>query len=151
MRLVALKLPSTQVLVHFVAVFLLAFGTQLVAGVSGAVSVSSLEAVLISAAAAGVTAVFHVIVGLVPTPVVANMSALGVSLKVKSALYQVVVSVAATFLSIFGAELVGGASHLTSLPGVIALVLAAIAAAVAGVVTFLIGLVPAPKPAVLPA
>jgi hypothetical protein len=147
MRLVALRLPSTQVIVHYLAVFLAAFGTTMVSSTTGAFNVSSLEALLISASAAGVVAVAHIVLGLVPTTSSTGLNALGVSLKVKTAAYQVLVSVLATFLSIFGAALVAGATHLTSLPGVIDLVLAAISAGVAGVVTYVTGLIPAPKPA----
>lgn len=151
-----IKLPGTsaaagQVIAHFFAVFLLAFGTQLVAGTTGTVHVSSLLALLISAAAAGLVAVAHVVLGLIPvTPSDGTLiggksyNQLGISLKIKTKWYQFWTSVVVMFLSILGASLVGGAAGITSMPDVIAVVLAAISAAVVGVVQLVIGLVPAP-------
>jgi hypothetical protein len=158
-----LKLPGlsqavSQVIGHFLAVFLLAFGTQLVAGATHAVSLPTLLALLTAAAAAGLVAVAHVVLGLIPDPhLVAGVhlkdgrsgryTSLGVSLKIETAGYQFVTSVLITFFGILGASLVGGAAGITSLPSAVAVVLAAIAAAVAGVVQFVIGLIPAPKAA----
>lgn len=147
------KLPGvssavSQVLVHFSAVFLIAFGTQLVAGTTGALHISSLLALLTSAAAAGVIAVAHVVLGLVPLPPTGDTlepNAVGISLKVKTKGYQFLTSVLVMFISILGASLIGGAAHVTSLPSVIAVVLAAIAAGAAGVAQFLVGLIPAPQ------
>jgi len=161
--LAALKLPrfspaAMQFLAHVLIVFAIAFGGQLTAGATHAVSMPTLLALLTSAAAAGLTAVVHFLLGLVPTgvqPPVAQgngmYAAVGalstVSLKVKTRAYQILVSVLATFLSLFGAALVAGAVHVTSLPGTIDAVTAAISAAVVGVVQFAVGLIPAPKPA----
>lgn len=152
-----LKIPKlspavNQIVVHMLTVFLVAFGTQLVAGATGAVSISSVLALLTSAAAAGGVAVLHLVIGLVPTAstVSGNVStkatiAYTVTLtQVKSAGYQLFLSVVVTFVTILGSQLAGGAVHATSLPSVIAVVLAAISAAVAAVVQFLVGLVPAP-------
>lgn len=139
-----LKLPASQVVIHFLGVFGVAFGTQLIAGTTGATHYSSLMALLISAAAAGIVSVAHVALGLLPAPV-EGLTALGVSLKVKNKAYQFVTSVLVMFLSILGASLVGGAAHVTSLPGTVAVIMSAIAAAVAGVAQFVVGLIPAPK------
>jgi len=137
----------SDVVTHFVAVFLLAFGTQMVTAATGKISISSLLAILISAAAAGVVAVAHIILGLIPTPAVGDgrSNAFGVPLKVKSAVYQIVTSVVVMFVSLFGAELIAGATHITSLPTATAVIVAAIMAAVAGVVQYVVKLVPAPS------
>lgn len=148
-----IKLPGTstaagKVIAHFLAVFAVAFGTQLVAGTTGTVHVSSLVALLTSAAAAGLVAVAHVVLGLIPTPPTGQgltSNAVGISLKIKTQGYQFLTSVIVMFLSILGAQLVSGAAHITSLPDVIAVVLAAIAAGATGVIQYLVGLVPAPK------
>jgi hypothetical protein len=66
------------------------------------------------------------------------------TLKIPARAQQLLVSVAAIFLSIFGAQLVAGAVHVTSLPGITALITSAISAAVVGAVQFAIGLVPTP-------
>lgn len=151
-KIPGLSTAAGQVIAHFLAVFLLAFGTQLVAGTTGTVHISSLLALLTSAAAAGIIAVAHVVLGLVPSPAAAErrawqptrFTAVGVSLKVRTDGYQFLTSVVVMFVSILGAQLASGALHITSLPDVVAVVLAAIAAAVTGVVQFVIGLVPAP-------
>lgn len=153
MKRFQLKLPGVspavnQVIVHYSMVFLLAFGTQLVAGTTGKVHVSSLLALLTSAGAAGLAAVVHVVLGLIPTPPTTQglvPNAVGISLKVKTEAYQFITSVVVMFLSIFGAQLVSGVVGITSLPDVIAVVLAAIAAAVTGIVQYFVSLVPAPK------
>lgn len=152
-----LKIPGlppavNQIVVHMLTVFLVAFGAQLVAGATGAASISSLLALLTAAAAAGGVAVLHLAIGLVPTASsVATPATKTYSVtvtQVKSAGYQVAVSVAVTFVTILGSQLAGGAVHATSLPSVVAVILAAISAAVAAVVQLLVGLVPAPPVAV---
>jgi hypothetical protein len=138
-----LSAATSQIIVHYAAVFLVAFGVQLGAGATGVTSESTLLALLVSAAGAGAVAIGHLLFGLIPSTPTA-MAALGISPKVRSAAYQVILSVIITFVTIFGAQLVGGAAHVESLPGVVSLVIAAISAAVTGVVTFLVGLLPAP-------
>jgi hypothetical protein len=152
LRIPGFSPAASQVIAHYLAIFLLAFGAQLVAGATHVVSIPALIALLTSAAAAGVTAVAHVMLGLIPVPqplpapvVGTPYNVLGITLKVNTAGYQFLVSVLVTFLSIFGAQLVGGAAGITSLPSVVALILAAITAAVAGIVQFVVGLIPAPK------
>lgn len=145
-----LKLPGlspavNQVILHFAAVFLFGFLSQLGAGVTGTVNVPTLLALLTSAAAAGVAAVIHVVLGLIPASDQSGLNTLGISLKVKSTGYQTLVSVVVMFLSILGASLVAGATHIGSLPDAVAVVSAGIGAGVTGVVQFLIGLVPTPK------
>lgn len=140
MRL-ALKLPSTQVLVHILAVFLLAFGGQLAA--AGTTNESNWLALLTSGFAAGLVAVAHILGSIFPLP---DGSAVGVSFAVKSNLYNFVMVAVMTFVSIFGTALVTGATKLTSFPSVVALLIAAISAAVAGVVQLVLNLIPAPKP-----
>lgn len=139
-----LKLPASQVVIHFLAVFALAFGTQLGVGAVGSLHVSSLLTLLISAAAAGIVSVAHVALGFVPTPV-EGLSALGVSLKVRTRGYQFLTTLAVMFISILGSQLVGGAAGIESLPDAVAVLSSAIAAAVAGVASVLVGLIPAPK------
>lgn len=147
-RIPGVSSAVSQVLVHFASVFAVAFGTQLLAGLTGTVSVSTVLALLTASAAAGVIAVAHFALGLIPLP--ANrlgdsLNAMGISLKVKTAGYQFATSVVVMFVSILGAQLVGGAAGIESLPDVVAVVLSAIAAAVAGVAQALVGLIPAPK------
>ncbi len=147
------KLPGispaiSQLLTHYFLIFLAAFGTQMLATLTvGGLHISSLLAVLTSAAAAGLIAVIHVVLGLIPTQATGpgNLNAFGVSLKVQTVAFQLITSAVAMFLTVLGAELVGGATHLTSLPDVTAVILAAIMAAVAAVVQYFVGLVPAPK------
>lgn len=151
-RTITLPVPwisagAKQMLTHFIAVFLLAFGTSLVAGATNVINVNTAWSAIIAAAAAGVTAVAHYVIGLIPTAdVAAEQNRVGLTLVSKSSLYQVLVSVISTFLVILGAQLVGGAANVQSLPDAKAVVLSAIAAAVTGVVTYLFGLIPAPKP-----
>jgi hypothetical protein len=147
-----IKLPGvspaiSQLITHYGLIFLLAFGTQMVASLTGGIHISSLFAVLTSAASAGLIAVIHVVLGLIPTQATGpgNLNAFGVSLKVKSMAFQLVSSAIAVFLTVLGAELVEGATHITSLPDVTAVLLAAIMAAVSAVVQYVVGLVPAPK------
>lgn len=145
--LAGLSSATGQLILHYLAVFAFAFGTQLVAGTQGA-HISSLVALLISAGAAGLVAVAHIALGLVPIPPAqAGLApnALGISLKIKTQLYQFATSVVVMFFSILGASLISGAAHLTSFPDAIAVLLAAIAAAVAGVAQYVVGLIPAPK------
>lgn len=152
-KLPGLSQPVSDVIAHFAAVFLLAFGTQVIAGATTAVNISSLFALLTSAAAAGLVSVAHVVEGLIPVPanVVAvqgsfkRYTALGISLKAKTRVNQVVISALSTFLVILGSQLVGGAAGIQSLPDVTAVILSAIAAAVTGLVTYLLGLIPAPS------
>lgn len=137
---------AKQMLTHFLAVFLLAFGTSLVAGATNVLSINTAWSAIVAAAAAGSVAVAHYVMGLIPTPV-DTANRVGLVLVSKSSLYQVLVSVISTFLVILGAQLVGGAANVESLPDVKAVVLSAIAAAVTGAVTYVFGLIPAPKPA----
>jgi hypothetical protein len=136
-------------LTHALVIFLATFGTVLVTSLTGAISMSALEATLISAAAAGVTAVAHYLLGLIPSPPVAGagITANLVSLKVTADLTQVLVSLLVTFLTVFGAQLVAGATHVTSLPTVKDLLIAAITAAVAAAVQYFAKLIPTPKAA----
>lgn len=140
----ALKLPASQVVLHFLGVFGVAFGTQLIAGAAHYTNDSSLLALIISAAAAGIVSVAHVALGFVPTPV-EGLTLLGVSLKVRTASYQFLTSLAVMFVSILGTQLVAGAAGIGSLPDAVAVLSSAIAAAVAGVASALVGLIPAPK------
>jgi hypothetical protein len=138
-----------QLLVHLIAVFLAAFGTQIV-GAATVTNESTLVSLLVSAGAAGVAAVAHVLLGLIPTTSVVlstgeRTSALGIPSSVKTAGYQIVVSMVVVFLSIFGASLLTGVAGATSLPGIQSAVIAAISAAVAAVVQATVGLIPTPK------
>ncbi len=147
-----IKLPGvspavSQLVTHYFLIFAAAFGTQMLATLTNGIHISSLVAVLTSAAAAGLIAVLHVILGLIPNQNTGSgkVNAFGIALKVQTALFQLVTSAVAMFLTVLGAELVGGAAHLTSLPDTTAVILAAIMAAVAAVVQWVVGLVPAPK------
>lgn len=154
-----LKLPrfspaAVQFFAHVAIVFLVAFGGQMIPSLTGTISMPALLAVLTSAAAAGLTAVVHYLLGLVPSgsvpavdngdgsfTAVAGLS--GVPLAVRNRLYQVLISIVVTFLSIFGSGLVAGGLHVTSFPGIVDAITAAIAAGVAGVIQFAVGLIPA--------
>jgi hypothetical protein len=150
-----LKLPGvsateSDVILHYVGVFVFAFGTQALTGVTKVHSESEVLALLTSAGAAGVAAVVHVLLGLIPNHASVKgvgmpFSPVGISLKVKSSVNQILTSAVVVFISILGAELVGGAVHVTSLPAALAVAIAAIAAAVTAVAQYVIGLVPAPK------
>jgi hypothetical protein len=149
--------PATKtMLLHVAIVFAAAFGGQLVAGATNVVSIPTLFALLYSAAAAGLIAIAHYVLGLIPTPPAPgrqnadgswSISGGGSAVPslIEKRLYQFLVSVVVTFLSIFGAALVAGTVHVTSLPSGIDAIVAAISAAVAGVVQVLAGLIPAPK------
>lgn len=140
---------AKQMLTHFVAVFLLAFGTSLVAGATNVIDVNTAWSAIVAAAAAGAVAIAHYVMGLIPQPV-EQSNKVGLVLVSKSSLYQVLVSVISTFLVILGAQLVGGAANVQSLPDAKAVILSAIAAAVTGVVTYVFGLIPAPKAPTIP-
>jgi hypothetical protein len=151
-KIPGLNAAASAVLVHFISVFAVAFLTQVVAGWTGTLNVPTLLSLVTSAAAAGVIAVIHVIIGLIPTaPVSPNStkpaltSPVGIPIKVQSAVYQLLTSAAVVFFSMLGAELVGGATHITSLPDAVALLIAAISAAVTAAVQYFVSLVPAPK------
>ncbi|MCU1493389.1 MAG: hypothetical protein JWO62_1153 [Acidimicrobiaceae bacterium] len=151
LKIPGLSTAMNTVVLHVLIVFGTAFGAQLVAGAAHVVSISTLLALITAAAAAGLTAIVHFGLGLIPAPVATpvkgvSLGVAGVSLKVQTRLYQFLVSVAVTFFSILGATLVSGAVHVTSLPSIVDLVTAAIAAAVAGIVQFVVGLIPAPAP-----
>lgn len=138
---------ARQVALHFLVVFLVAFGTTLSLGAAHVISANTAWQAVVAAAAAGVVAVVHAIEGLIPAPLpVANLTRVGVALVSKSTIYTVAVSVASTFLVIFGAQLAAGAAGIDSLPDVKAVLIAAISAAVSGVVTYVTGLIPTPKP-----
>jgi hypothetical protein len=146
-----LKLPGvppqvSSVLVHFALVFSGAFSTQLLAGLAGSIKVSTLLALLTSASVAGVVAVVHVALGLIPqADQDSNVNSYGVSLVIRSRAYQFLTSIAVIFLSTLGAQLISGATHITSLPDVTAVILAAIAAGSIAVVQLVIGLIPSPR------
>jgi hypothetical protein len=134
----------SQLLTHVTVVFLTAFGGQLVAGATGAItSMPTLLALLTAAAAAGVTAVAHYALGLIPTPTPAVTAAV-VPLKIPKAVQQVIWSTVIVFLTAFGAQLVAGASKVVSIPTLVALVAAGCAAAVTAAVQALLKLVPVP-------
>lgn len=152
MKLPKLPLAARQFIAHVAIVFGVAFGTQMLASLTPDFRISALLALLSSSAAAGLTAVVHYLLGLVPntTPSVDARGrtiayALVVPPAVTARALQVVVSIVAMFLSIFGAALVAGALHVTSLPSAADVVVAAISAAVAGVVQFAVGLIPTPR------
>lgn len=140
----------SQFLVHVLVVFLIAFGGQLAAAATGAIhNLPTLLAVVTSAAAAGVTAVVHYLLGLIPTPN-PNAATIAVTLKAASALSQVSWSIAVVFLSIFGAQLAVGASHVTSVRTLTALLVAAGSTAVITAVQHGLHLIPVPAPAPVP-
>lgn len=141
------KLPKispavSSVLVHYLAIFAVAFGSYLATNAVGKTSISALVAVIGAAATAGLVAVGHVILGLVPTD-----ARYGITPKVKTAGYQILTSVAIMFVGTLGAQLATGAVHASTFPDLVAVISAALAAGVFAVVQYLVGLVPAPKPA----
>ena len=149
LQIPGLSASASEIVAHVLIVFFTAFGGVMVSSLTGTISMPAIEAALIAAAAAGVTAVVHFLLGLVPTPVVTavGITSNAVSLKVTSSLYQVIVSLLVTFVTVFGAQLAAGAVGVASLPGLKALIISAITAAVAAAVQYLVKLVPTPKAA----
>jgi hypothetical protein len=152
----------SQIIVHYVGIFMAVFIPQLVAGVTTSYTIPTLLAVIRSAAAAGLIAVVQIACGQIPTAgayatqhrgvadgnatiIWTTYSAVGIPLVVKKGGYQILLGMATTFVMIFGAELATGKIPGQSFPGLLAFVLAAISAAVAGVVQYVTGLIPTPK------
>jgi len=139
------KSAAVQLVVHVIVTFLAAFGTALVAGATNIVSMPTLLALLYSAGAAGLVAVLHYVLGLIPAaPKIGKIGLnrqLSVPPVVTHDLGKLAVSIVATFVTILGGGLVAGATHVTSLPDVVAVVTAAISAAIAGVVQLVTGLI----------
>lgn len=133
----------SSLILHFVIAFLTTFGGSLAANASGATSIPTLMAILGAAASAGLVSVVHIGLGLIPTPT--PVGAYGLSLKVKTAGYQLFTSVAVMFFAALGAQLATGAEGATSFPDLIAVIVSAISAAVFAVISYLVGLIPAPK------
>jgi hypothetical protein len=146
LKIPGLSAAASQMIVHVLTVFLAAFLTQLVGGAVHVINESTLLSLLVAASAAGATAVIHYLFGLIPTPlpVALRSRVFGVTLKVTSAFYQVLVSVIVTFVTVFGASLAGGATGVESLSALESLIIAAISAAVAAVVHYVTHLIPAP-------
>lgn len=133
----------SSLILHFVIAFLTTFGGSLAANASGATSIPTLLAILGAAASAGLVSVVHIGLGLIPTPT--PVGTYGLSLKVQSASYQLLTSVAVMFFGTLGAQLATGAEGATSLPDLVAVIVSAISAAVFAIVSYLVGLIPAPK------
>jgi len=136
--------PGTSAFIlHLLSVFGAAFATQMVAsGVAGVHTWPALLALVCAAAAAGLVATIHLVLGLIPNLNVTLTKFLG-----SSDAAQVVTSVLAVFLTTFGAQLAIGASQVASVGTLFALIVAGITASGTAVVHYVIGLVPVPTPA----
>lgn len=144
-RLIAQATPSfRQMLGHVLVVFGVAFFGQLGAGITGVASIPTLRALLVASGAAGLTAVAHYLLGLIPSPIRTGSfgAVYGVSPVVQRRLVQVAVSVVTTFAVIAGTSALAGATSVGSMPGGADLIVAAIAAGVTGVVQYITGLLP---------
>lgn len=157
-----LSAAASQMLLHVAAVFLAAFGAQLVAQQTGAITGwPILLQLLLAAAAAGGSAVIHYLLGIIPTPTVSTagsvgyadgtvhqrnelVSVTGISLKILSPLGQVFWSLVTVFVTTFGAQLLAGASGVVNIPTLESLVISAAAAAVTAVVQAVAKVVPVP-------
>lgn len=133
-----------QMAAHVLIVFTVAFVGQLSVGLTGDASVPTLLALLVASGAAGLTAVVHYLLGLIPQPI--RTGSFGafyhVPKIVEKKLAQVAVSVVATFLVIAGTSALAGAVSVGSLPGAADVIVAALSAGVAGLVQYLTGLLP---------
>lgn len=149
----ALVLPplspaTTQMLIHCVIVFLAAFGAQMVASTTGDIgSWPAILAVLTSAAAAGVTALVHFLLGLVPTPPTDT----SVSLKLPEPISQLLTHLVVVFLTVAGAQFALGAANVLNIHTLTAWVIAACAAGVSAIAHILFGLLPTANTTAAPA
>ena len=136
----ALKLPGlspavSQIVTHVLSVFTVAFLAQVGAAANGNIrDWPTLLALVLAAGVAGVVAVIHFLVGLIPTP--ASL--------VKNPLAQVVWSAVTVFATTLGAQLAVGASRVVSVPTFVAVSTAAITAAAAAVLHYGFKLIPTP-------
>lgn len=136
-RLPGLTAAASQLVAHVAVVFAAAFGAQLVAAANGNVHRwPALLAVVVAAACAGVSAVVHYLLGLIPagTP------------KLASQVAQSLASVVTVFLTVFGGQLAIGGSKVTTVASLVALVVAASTAGASTAFHLLIGLLPASAP-----
>jgi hypothetical protein len=136
---------QSRVIIHYLSVFALAFAGFLSANAAGAGTLSTVSSLLISAVAAGVSAVINAVTVVIPAATLQGTDTLRLNPKIEKAGYEILSTSLVMFLSIFGAALVSGLLPHQSLPSILAVVLAAIASAVAGVVSYLFGLIPHPK------
>lgn len=132
---------------HVALVFLVAFAGTVTAGLTGKVDMPTLLALLIAGSSAGLTAVVHYLLGLIPTtPTQLAPRETGLRFTVPAAvetkLLQTLVSVLATFLVILGTSALAAASSVGSVPGVADVIVAALAAGMTGAVQYATGLLP---------
>ena len=129
---------------HVLIVFLVAFVGVVSAGLTGSISAPTLLALLIAGGSAGLTAVVHYLLGLVPAPI--RTQSFGafyhVPPVVEQRLLQVLVSMVATFLVIAGTAALAGTTSVGSIPTAADLIVAAISAGLTGVVQYVTGLLP---------
>lgn len=145
-----LKIPGVSsavsaYIVHALTVFGVAFLGQVISLHAQGKSVSTWAALLASGAAAGIVALVNYALGLVPA---FNTF---VKQKLNSALGQIIVTSFGTFISVFAAQLVVGASHVVDLGTLGAFLSSAAVAAGVAVLHYLEGLIPVPTPAPTPA
>jgi uncharacterized membrane protein len=112
---------------------------MVLAGVANAHSWPALLALVCSAAAAGLVAAVHVLLGLIPNLNVDLAKWLG-----SSNVAQIVTSALAVFATTFASQLALGASNVASVGTLYALLVAAVTAAGASVLHYAIGIVPVP-------
>jgi Ca2+/Na+ antiporter len=144
------KLTPTQskIILHLVSVFVVAFAGQLTASAADFVNISTLWAAITSAAAAALVTTFKAIgtIGQLQAAL-SNVGRVGVSLGVRSDLYQLGTGFLIMFVGALGANLATGAAHATSFPDLVAVIVAAISGAVFAAIQWIVGKIPAPKPA----
>ena len=146
-RIPGLTAGASAFTLHLLSVFASAFIFQMVlAGVANAHSWPALLALICSAAATGLAAAVHVVLGLIPDLNVDLAKWLG-----SSSVAQIVTSALTVFGTTFASQLALGASNAASVGTLYALAVAAVTSAGASALHYGLSIVPVPAAPVAPA
>jgi hypothetical protein len=140
LRIPGVSAGASAFTLHLLSVFASAFVFQMVlAGVANAHSWPALLALICSAAATGLAAAIHVVLGLIPDLNLDLAKWLG-----SSSIAQIVTSALTVFGTTFATQIALGASNAASIGTLYALLVAAVTSAGAAVFHYGLGIVPVP-------